>query len=100
MSIEDEWKEGVYLEDDSAYIYPHYVTTAPHISEHWRQCELVEVLTPKFKVGDKVRKVSGDYHLDGIVVSKFETQADKERFVVEHEPGFLHIYNGTQLEVI
>ena len=51
-----------------------------------------------YKVGDKVRKVSGDYQLDGEVRAVFATKRNKIRYVVEHDPGFLHIYNGAQLE--
>jgi hypothetical protein len=51
-----------------------------------------------FVVGDRVRKVSGDYQLDGIVVSTFKTLAGKVRYVVEHPPGFLHIYGGANLQ--
>ena len=51
----------------------------------------------EYKNGDKVRKVSGDYHLDGVIVSIFTTLKGNVRVVVEHDPGFLHIYNPTQL---
>lgn len=51
------------------------------------------------KIGDQVRKVTGDYQLDGEVRAVFTTKAGKERFVVEHEPGFLHIYSEKNLEL-
>lgn len=51
----------------------------------------------QFKIGDQVRKVTGDYQLDGEVRSVFSTRAGKIRVVVEHERGFLHIYNETNL---
>lgn len=52
-----------------------------------------------FNIGDKVRKVTGDYQLDGEVRSVFETKSGKVRMVVEHEPGFLHIYNETNIAI-
>lgn len=50
-----------------------------------------------YKVGDKVRKVTGDYQLDGEIRAVFETKAGKVRVVVEHEPGFLHIYSEANI---
>lgn len=52
------------------------------------------------KRGDLVRKVTGDYQLNGVVVAKFKTTAGKLRLVVEHEPGFLHIYSEANLVLI
>lgn len=49
---------------------------------------------------DKVRKVTGDYQLDGVIVAIFKTLKGHIRVVVEHEPGFLHIYNPSQLRRI
>jgi hypothetical protein len=54
----------------------------------------------EFNVGDQVQKYTGDYQLDGEVRSRFTTKAGKLRYVVEHDPGFLHIYNGKQLRKI
>lgn len=51
----------------------------------------------KFKLGQRVEKFTGDYKLEGVVVSVFLTLADRERYVVEHEPGFLHIYGPNNL---
>ncbi len=48
----------------------------------------------------KVRKVTGDYQLDGIVVAIFKTLKGNVRYVVEHEPGFLHIYSGANLKEV
>lgn len=53
-----------------------------------------------FKIGDKVQKCTGDYHLEGVVVAVFRTMAGKERYVVEHAPvapGMLHIYSAQNL---
>ncbi len=50
--------------------------------------------------GQKVRKVTGDYQLDGEIRSVFTTKAGKTRVVVEHEPGFLHIYSPANLMVL
>lgn len=61
---------------------------------------MAEVITSVFKIGDKIRKVSGDYQLDGVVVSVFTKLDGKVRYVVEHEPGFLHIYTDKNLQRI
>lgn len=45
-----------------------------------------------FSIGQRVEKYTGDYHLEGEIRSMFTTRAGKVRFVVEHDPGFLHIY--------
>ncbi len=50
-----------------------------------------------FAVGDKVWKSSGDYHLAGEVRAVFTTTRGAVRYVVEHEPGFLHIYSEANL---
>ena len=54
----------------------------------------------EFKVGDVVEKYTGDYQLKGIVVAKFFTTANKERYVVEHVPGFLHIYSANNIRKV
>lgn len=57
----------------------------------------------KFEVGEHVKKVSGDYHASGKVVSCFYIYPENQsvpRYVVRHaaEQGFFaHIYNGDQL---
>lgn len=57
----------------------------------------------KFKVGDRVEKVSG-YKWPGEVVSVFLTIAGKERVVVEctvpEVAGALHIYAPEQIELL
>lgn len=56
----------------------------------------------KFRVGDKVAKVSG-YPFPGIVVAAFQNTSGQWRYVVEctveEVRGMLHIYNGNQLEI-
>ena len=54
----------------------------------------------QFSIGDKVKKVSGDYVLEGVVVAVFFTLAGRLRYVVEHTPaapGLLHIYAHSNL---
>lgn len=51
----------------------------------------------KFKIGDKVQKITG-YKFPGIVVAAFTTTKGEERYVVELESlGLLHIFNEAQL---
>jgi hypothetical protein len=52
------------------------------------------------KVGDKVLKYTGDYQLEGEVRAVFTTKAGKVRYVVEHHPGFLHIYSEANLKLV
>jgi hypothetical protein len=57
----------------------------------------------EFQVGDWVEKCTGDYKMVGVVVAAFRTKAEKERYVVEHQPiapGMLHIYGPTNLRKI
>lgn len=56
--------------------------------------------TIPFPVGARVEKYTGDYQLEGEVRAVFTTRAGKTRYVVEHDPGFLHIYNGGQLRLV
>lgn len=52
----------------------------------------------KFKVGDKVDKITG-YTFPGTVVSVFETTTGKVRLVVEMDNhGLLHIFNEDGLK--
>ncbi len=46
-----------------------------------------------FRLGDRVEKCTGDYQLLGVIVALFTTTKGHIRCVVEHEPGFLHIYS-------
>jgi len=51
-----------------------------------------------FPVGAAVRKVTGDYAFDGIVVAALRTLSGQERFVVEHrEHHMLHIFSAKNL---
>jgi hypothetical protein len=56
--------------------------------------------TPAFAIGDAVEKYTGDYQLPGEVRAVFTTRAGKIRYVVEHHPGFLHIYSGSNLRAL
>jgi hypothetical protein len=51
-----------------------------------------------FQIGQKVLKFTGDYQLPGEVRAVFTTKAGKVRYVVEHDPGFLHIYSAQNLK--
>lgn len=53
-----------------------------------------------FVIGDLVEKHTGDYQLTGEVRAVFVTKAGKIRYVVEHEPGFLHIYSEQNLRKV
>lgn len=70
--------------------------------EYPRLAELLADEEP-LVVGDQVRKVTGDYHLDGEVRATFVTRAGKVRYVVEHPVanspgGILHIYSRMNLQ--
>ena len=60
-----------------------------------------EISTPlpgfAFGVGERVEKFTGDYQITGIIRAAVRTNAGHIRYVVEHEPGFLHIYNESNL---
>jgi hypothetical protein len=55
------------------------------------------VETPVFAIGEAVEKYTGDYQLPGEVRAVLTTRAGKVRYVVEHYPGLLHIYSGSNL---
>lgn len=48
--------------------------------------------------GDKVKKVTGDYLFEGVVVAAFKKLDGKERFVVEDDRRALHIFSAANLE--
>lgn len=52
-----------------------------------------------FHVGDRVKKIGGNYQATGWVVGAFTTRAGAERYVFEFEdlPGMLHIFSTNQL---
>lgn len=52
------------------------------------------------KIGDKVKKVTGDYSFEGAVVSVFEKLSGKVRVVVEDDRGILHIFSENNLELL
>ncbi len=59
--------------------------------------------TTIFRRHDRVRKVTGDYQIDGTVACAFMTLDGAWRVVVDHRPaakGMLHIYNPGQLAMI
>lgn len=45
-------------------------------------------------------KFTGDYQLAGEVRSVFTTKSGKVRYVIEHDPGFLHIYSEQNLRAL
>lgn len=55
----------------------------------------------EFKIGDRVRKVTGEYHISGEVRSVFTKADGQTRLVVEHNAegggSFLHIYGPNNL---
>lgn len=52
----------------------------------------------QFVVGDKVKKVGGDYVYDGVVVASFRKLSGVIRLVVEDDRGMLFIFNENNLE--
>jgi hypothetical protein len=53
----------------------------------------------KYKVGDNVSKVGGDYTFDGVVVSVFQKSSGVIRLVVEDDRGILHVYSEKNLKL-
>lgn len=55
---------------------------------------------PRFRVGDHVEKVGGDYSFRGRVVCLFVKLDQKSmRYVVENSDGVLHIYSDKNLKI-
>lgn len=50
-----------------------------------------------FNVGDLVKKITGDYTFEGVVVASFEKINGIVRYVVEDDRGALHIYSAKNL---
>lgn len=51
-------------------------------------------------IGMRVRKVTGDYRFDGVVVAVFHKRNGTDfRYVVENDDGILHIFSRKNLEV-
>lgn len=57
-------------------------------------------LDSPFSIGERVQKVTGDYHPVGIVAGFAITTKGQTRIVVEHDCGgpFLHIYAPSNLK--
>ena len=53
---------------------------------------------PLFKIGDKVKKVGGDYTFEGIIVAVFKKLSGKIRIVIEDDRGILHIFSETNIQ--
>jgi hypothetical protein len=54
---------------------------------------------PKFQVGDRVHKDSGDYTFEGEVVAAFAKKSGTVRYVVEDDRGLLFIFNESSLKL-
>jgi hypothetical protein len=54
----------------------------------------------RFRVGDPVSKVGGDYRFDGVVVAAFPKRSGAIRYVVEDDRGVLHIYADGNLHLM
>lgn len=56
-------------------------------------------MTPKFKIGDRVRKISGS-SWNGIIVGTYSTFLTPEGYCVEseREPGSVQVYPAHALE--
>lgn len=54
----------------------------------------------KFKIGDTVKKVTGDYYYIGVVVAVFTKLNGIIRLVVENKDGMLFIFNENSLEYV
>ena len=59
---------------------------------------------PGFRVGQRVKKVTGEYHISGEVRSVFTKADGVVRLVVEHQAegggSFLHVYGPNNLEAV
>lgn len=53
-----------------------------------------------FEIGDRVKKIGGDYEFEGVVVAAFDKLSGKRRYVVEDDRGVLHIYSGWNLRPV
>lgn len=83
-------------------------TVAEIMAWEQEQRMTVHVIQSDFEIGERVKKVSGDYILSGTVVGVVEAFPGQEnspvRYIIRHmaEGGgwFLHIYNRSQLKSI
>ena len=53
-----------------------------------------------FRIGERVRKHTGDYQIEGVVRGLLTTTRGYLRYVVEHDEGFLHIYAAANLQAV
>ena len=51
-------------------------------------------------IGDRVKKVTGDYTFEGVVVAVFQKLSGQTRVVVENKDGILHIFSEANLEIL
>lgn len=61
---------------------------------------LLNMPAQKFHIGNKVKKVGGDYQFEGVVVSVFLKLSGVTRYVVEDDRGVLHVYSEKNLEAM
>ena len=54
----------------------------------------------RFKIGDRVNKITGDYKFQGTVVAAFTRLNGLERYVVENGDGILHIFSEKNLDCL
>lgn len=52
-----------------------------------------------FDEGNRVRKDTGDYFFDGVIVAVFRKRSGAPRYAVENEAGIVHIFNHEQLKI-
>ena len=63
------------------------------------QADKILGVEPKFKIGDNVVKVGGDYTFEGIVRAAFPKGSGVIRYVVEDDRGILHVYSDKVLKL-
>lgn len=67
------------------------------LCHHYPDCPC-GVPEPKFKIGDRVEKYTGDYSAFGEVRAVYSTKRGRLRYVVEIEPqGFQMIWGDKEL---
>jgi len=80
----------------------HILEKFKDLRMHCRVCsnEIKSEDRMKFKVGDKVEKVGGDYTFVGHVVATFPKLSGVIRLVVEDDRGVLHVYGEKILRLV
>ena len=53
----------------------------------------------KFKLGEKVQKVGGDYIYEGVVAGIVYKTSGQIRYVIEDDRGMLFIFNEKNLQL-